>query len=710
MKKLIIICLVTAMFIVGNNPSFADPVAITLKSDASTLAAALGPGAPPPDVLARLDTPDISGLVFQPVLVGSYGTYTPVPPSAPPDTAVVNIPPGDGENGYFMMTFQLTDVFDNIQLTGVANVDDFGRVFLNGHPLTAPIGSGVSESGNVAFGTSDPSLFQTGENTVLISVANTGSGPSGGAFFVNITSGEEGFKISGRVTDKATGLPLPNIHVNCWNNDLQVGADDYTDANGIYKLTNLPPGVVDVSVEPDSYYAYMGISELELEEDINNLDFALPAGAILSGRVLGVKTAKPLAGIEIEYSSEETSAYKNQFTDADGSFCLTQLPPGIAEVKAKPNVNRGCAWNLPWGSDLVCLNEGENRSGRIITLEKGAIVRGHIKDVNGNPLDSVGYDYSGRDCDGWDDTNDVDGSYQIRLPVGIYAITPDNTDEFGALPAMVTITDVNEEVNVPDMIVYTEENGGQISGEVNNPGGYAKTGYFIIISFKAGTAINDPNAWYTIRPVSTTGMGDAGPFSLSKLPPDVNYDIYLCVDNQANIESIAVRDSALNVAVGTTGINLVYSSQGSTVTGTLKNADDRPVLGATVLLSDSSGGFAGFGDADCNGGYVIYNAPAGTYTAAAVHSKYLPTSTTVEVVEGVPVDVNTIIMPFRGEKEGPDLNGDGNVDMVDVAEFAGQWLNSGASEADFNQDNRVNFSDWVRIAENWMSRAIWLHE
>jgi hypothetical protein len=146
------------------------------------------------------------------------------------------------------------------------------------------------------------------------------------------------------------------------------------------------------------------------------------------------------------------------------------------------------------------------------------------------------------------------------------------------------------------------------------------------------------------------------------------------------------------------------------VRGALKNADDRPVLGATVLLSDSSGGFAGFGDADCNGEYVIYNVPAGTYTATAVHSKYLPISTTVEVVEGVPADVNTIIMPFRGEKEGPDLNGDGNVDMIDVAEFAEQWLNSGTSESDFNQDNKVNFSDWVRIAENWMSRAIWLHE
>jgi hypothetical protein len=45
-----------------------------------------------------------------------------------------------------------------------------------------------------------------------------------------------------------------------------------------------------------------------------------------------------------------------------------------------------------------------------------------------------------------------------------------------------------------------------------------------------------------------------------------------------------------------------------------------------------------------------------------------------------------------------------------LAEFAGQWLNVGASEADFNQDNKVNLRDWTRIAKNWLSKAIWYNE
>jgi hypothetical protein len=279
------------------------------------------------------------------------------------------------------------------------------------------------------------------------------------------------------------------------------------------------------------------------------------------------------------------------------------------------------------------------------------------------------------------------------------------------LPAIVTITDANQDVNVPDLTFYTEETGGQISGEVNNPGGYAKTGYFVVLSFRAGTTFDGPDALHTVQPVSTTGMGDAGPFSLNKLPPDANYDIYFCVDNQiADIESLAVRDSALNVPAGATGIILDYNSQGSTVGGSVKNTDDRPVLGAVVVLLDSSGGFVGFADTDCAGDYVIYNVPAGTYTVVAGHSKYLFASTTAQVAEGATVDVNTLTMPFAGEKEGPDLNGDGVVNMLDIAEFCGMWLENGPSEGNFNQDSRVNFDDWTWLAENWMSRAIWLHE
>ena len=514
--------------------------------------------------------------------------------------------------------------------------------------------------------------------------------------------------VSGRVTDKQTSLPLENIRIDCCHDDEDFWLETRTDVNGLYALTNLPPGWVEISARPESYYASIGV-EFELTEDVNDMDFALPPEATLSGKVLDIETAQPLAGIKVEYWSERYFVWQNDYTDVDGTFTLTNLPPGIAEIKAMPDVDTGYAWNLPWGSNWICLAEGEHRSGRIITLQKGALVTGYIKDSNGIPLSNIEYDWGGRMCEGWA----YNGHYEIRLPLGTYTIGLDE-DGFGALHQKVTITDVNIPVDVNDITVYSEQPGSQISGNVNNPGGHPKTGEFIVAALEAGTVV-DPNTWYTYTawPVRETESEQAGPFVITALPPDANYDVYLLVisENHDEIESVAVRDSVFNVPIGTTGINLNYSSEGSTVTGSVVNIDGQAVLGAAVLLNDPcTGALTGSADVNENGEYVIYNVPAGTYAATAVHSKYLNTSTPVQVVDGVPADVNTIVMPFAGEKEATDLNGDGFVDTFDLAEFTDQWLQSGSLEADFSQDNNVNFVDWTRLAENWLWQAIWYHD
>ncbi|MHB0947028.1 MAG: carboxypeptidase regulatory-like domain-containing protein [Sedimentisphaerales bacterium] len=519
-----------------------------------------------------------------------------------------------------------------------------------------------------------------------------------------------GLKISGKVTDKTTTLPLNNVLVGLWNDDVEIWAETRTDANGMYLLANLPPGDMGIEIRPEPPYAYTG-TEIELAEDINNMDFALPLGATLCGKILDADTARPIADIEIEYDNERYNAYRNAFTGDDGTFCLTQLPPGIAEIKAMPNVNTGYAWNLPWGSNFISLNEGENRSGRAITLKKGALVRGYIKDADGNAFSGIEYSYTGRNSEGWGDA-DANGFYQIRLPLGTYAVGIDYDDAgFGLLSEVVTVTDVSQSINVSDRIAYDEENGNQISGTVNNPSAYPKTGVFTVMAFEAGTAIT-PNNWPTFWNVGIVDMEQAGPFIITALPPDVNYDIYLCAYNQSpDVESVAVQDIVLNVAGGTGSINLEYNSEGSTVRGTVNNTDGLPILGAAVLLSDLSNRFRGFSDVNSNGEYVIYNVPVGTYTATAVHSKYVNTSTTVEVAaNGTTVDADDIVVPFEGGKEGPDLNGNGVIDLFDIAEFSSQWLDAGTNEANFNHDDTVNFLDWLPLANNWLWKAIWLND
>lgn len=167
------------------------PVTIMLKSDASTLAAAVGLGAPSADLFTRLDSGNLSNLTFQTAVVGAFGTFTPIPSGAPAGTQVINISPGDGENGFFKISFVLPVGFQAIQLAGVANVDDYGRAFLNGNPISSSMSSGdpgrISEFGDTSFSTASAAFFRAGTNELVIADANTSGGPSGAAFYAAVT-------------------------------------------------------------------------------------------------------------------------------------------------------------------------------------------------------------------------------------------------------------------------------------------------------------------------------------------------------------------------------------------------------------------------------------------------------------------------------------------------------------------------------------------
>ncbi|MBV8520291.1 MAG: pentapeptide repeat-containing protein [Acidobacteria bacterium] len=164
---------------------------VTLKSDANTCAAVIG-GTPDNVTLAKLDQPPAGFTAFERVAVGPFYTFTPIPSGAPAGTRVVNLPPGDGRSGYFKVTFVAPKQFSRVELRGRANVDDIGRVFLNGRPLTGSIFShtAVSEFGDVAFaaGRETTALLKPGAvNELIVSDMNTGAGPSGAAFYARIT-------------------------------------------------------------------------------------------------------------------------------------------------------------------------------------------------------------------------------------------------------------------------------------------------------------------------------------------------------------------------------------------------------------------------------------------------------------------------------------------------------------------------------------------
>jgi hypothetical protein len=202
------LALVTAVLAGTQLPSAARAGSVTVQSDANTLAAALGPGSPSNAVIQQLNSGNDTGLTYSPVLVGGFGSFTAIPPGAPAGTSVVNIAPGDGESGFFKVTFTLPTGFSGASLTGVGNVDDSGTVFLNGTAISPAIGdpASLSEATNQTFSTSDAGLFHAGENVLLVADANLGAGPSGAAFYATVT-------FNGSVVPEPTGLTLVGIAV-----------------------------------------------------------------------------------------------------------------------------------------------------------------------------------------------------------------------------------------------------------------------------------------------------------------------------------------------------------------------------------------------------------------------------------------------------------------------------------------------------------------
>jgi hypothetical protein len=462
---------------------------------------------------------------------------------------------------------------------------------------------------------------------------------------INFSLDSGSLRVSGKVTDKVFGFALENILVTYWNDYYERWNSTNTDNHGRYMLTGLLPGEVSIAAEPNYTYASVG-KELVLIEDVNNIDFELPRGASLTTKVIDAETYQALRGVEINYWNNRFKIWRSDFTNFDGKITFTNLPPGITEVAAKPSIDSGYAWNPPRGSNWIYIDEGVNINDHIITLHKGALVSGLVVDSEGNPFGDFECDYRGRLCEGEVETNSF-GRYEMRLPVGTYIIASDE-DEYRALPREVTIRDLNSEYNVDDIIAYSEESGDRISGSVNNPLGYQKNGDFIIVTFEAGTVI-DPNTWFTIEPVSDTDINEAGPFTISRLPQEVNYDVFLFVASETNDEimSHTVIDKKTDIPVGRTDVKLDYVSEGGTIKGKVLETTGKPVLKAQVILNKSATNqLAGFADTDQNGEFIIYNVPAGAYTATAIHSQYLNSSETVLVTDGEQNDVNDIIMTF----------------------------------------------------------------
>ncbi|MBW8014967.1 MAG: hypothetical protein FVQ82_02195 [Planctomycetes bacterium] len=542
----------------------------------------------------------------------------------------------------------------------------------------------------------------------------------GETFGVDIQLDSGGLTISGFVTDKATGLPLEGVNVSCHIEDSAYdfwGRDCNTDPNGYYELSGLPPSEINMWLGfwnfagDEDMYGRLG-AEVELTGDLT-VDFALPPAASYSGVVIDMATGEPVPNVEIEFDSEKYNAWVGGSSDAEGRFDIGQLAGGVFEVLAMPEVSSGYTFSMACPYNYVNVPEGADIEGRYIAVQKGALVTGRFVRGDGvTPISFAEFDFSADWLEGWGDVNG-NGEFEMRLPPGNYDIALEiDDDDYSMHFQTVNIPDLTTPVSLGDIVMYSVSDGGQISGNVSNPTSVVIAGELELLALVAGTTIT-PDNWGHYWDTRWAEVSDTGDYTMTSLPPGT-YDLYLMnfYETPEGPETGVIRDIVTNVNVPNTstsvpGIDLVYDSEGGTVTGSVGNVYAEAIVGFDVVMNDTSTGkFAAFADGQADGTFTINNVEPGNYTLTASHRMYLPVAASVTVSEGVVSVVSHITLDFAGIRQGADVNGDGKVDVVDAASIAAQWLSAGP-DSDFDDDGIVGLADFNVLSQMWMLQAVW---
>jgi hypothetical protein len=246
--------------------------------------------------------------------------------------------------------------------------------------------------------------------------------------------------LSGTVRRASDSAPLQNVNVQAieftWSalpSGAGIVASAVTDASGAYALT-LPPGTYVLragafgTVTPALPAGYRRLAWPDIPCDdfftcdntigtpvvvnagvpVTGIDFALqPAGGI-SGTVRRASDSTPIAGIDVQVSSEGGFVTGGATTDAAGAFQINGLPPGRYRLFSRgtpaaiPGLmneafnNRPCNYVNFRGDcefvpvDAITVTAGAVVSGRDLALDAGAAtITGVAQDDLGAPLAGV---------------------------------------------------------------------------------------------------------------------------------------------------------------------------------------------------------------------------------------------------------------------------------------------------------------------------------
>jgi hypothetical protein len=237
--------------------------------------------------------------------------------------------------------------------------------------------------------------------------------------------------VAGRVTDAATGAPVPGVCPSLTATDDSGfgGGSACTDASGEYTITGAVPGRWALEVRDDEgRYVTSRTAPFDVAEGdrVTGKDVALTAGGSISGLAVDRATGRPLADICPNAFAGRTAddlGGRATCSDATGRWRVDGLAAGTATVLLGGDATRAPMWVGGVAAQAqarqLTVRSGATVDAGTTRLRPGGVVTGRVLDPAGQPVAGTwvelgGYnDRCGFPCGAYAARTGADGRYRI---------------------------------------------------------------------------------------------------------------------------------------------------------------------------------------------------------------------------------------------------------------------------------------------------------
>ena len=344
--------------------------------------------------------------------------------------------------------------------------------------------------------------------------------------------------LEGRTLDVVSLKPVPRVKLMVTTGEAVRIAS--SGADGRYVLRGLRPGEATVRADESRHVGWARSGVSLGKGETTRLDVLLTRGATLSGRVVD-EDGRPVAGAKLSVSPGQQDPFffvvrrlagdpgARIVSRADGAFSATRLAPGENQrlTVYHPEYEKGVLGG-------ISLAPGGSRSGAVVTLRRGIVVTGTVKDDEGKPVAGAELGVSGsrvvRSSRGGMRMNvsfggiseippvrsGADGRFELKgVPPGDWALTAKAP---GRATEIVDPLRLSRDAR-PDPIEIVLAPGASLSGIVRRRTGSGAEGY-IVIAREEG---KPPTGFGP----DTMPTGPDGAFFVDGLKRDTAYDLQL---------------------------------------------------------------------------------------------------------------------------------------------------------------------------------------